>query len=93
MASYILFFAGACPQALYATERAEVKTTESGRIVVKVNNKPFKEVLSLIEKQSKYVFVYNSGAVNLNKKVTLNIASSSINEVMTALLNNTSLSY
>lgn len=93
LASYILFFAGACPQALYATGRTEVKTTESGRIVVKVNNKPFKEVLSLIEKQSKYVFVYNSGAVNLNKKVTLNIASSSINEVMAALLNNTSLSY
>lgn len=93
LACYILFFIGACPQSLYATEFTEISVTAEGDITIKVNNKPIREVLTLIEKQSKFVFVYNSETVNLDKKVTINLTSSSINEVMGVLLKGTPLAY
>lgn len=93
LASYILFFVGTCPQVLHAAENAGITITEDGEITIKVSNKSIKEVLTLIEKQSKFVFVYNSETVNLNKKVAMNLTSSSINEVMGALLKGTPLAY
>lgn len=93
LASYILFFLGMYSQVLHATENIGVTVTENGEITIKVNNKPFKEVLTIIEKQSKYIFVYNSETVNLNKRVTMNLTTSSINEVMGVLLKGTSLEY
>lgn len=92
VASYILFFLSANVTNAYATSNpAEV--TKSGDIIIKVANKPIKEVLTLIEQQSKFVFVYNTESVNLDKPVTLNITSGSINEIMTQLLKGSSLSY
>ena len=93
LTSYILFFLGMYSQVLHATENIGVTVTENGEITIKVNNKPFKEVLTIIEKQSKYIFVYNSETVNLNKRVTMNLTTSSINEVMGVLLKGTSLEY
>ena len=92
LASNILFFVGTCPQVLHAAENAGITITEDGEITIKVSNKSIKEVLTLIEKQSKFVFVYNSETVNLNKKVAMNLTSSSINEVMGALLKGTAVS-
>lgn len=93
LASYILFLAGACPQVISAAEQPKVLATEGGEITIKVNNKPIREVLALVEKQSNFIFVYNSSTVNLDKKVSINLTSSSINEVMGALLKGTSLAY
>jgi len=92
LTSYILFFLGATVQPTYAnTDPATV--TKTGDIIINVTNKPIREVLTLIEKQSKFIFVYNSESVKLNKTVTLNITSTSINEVMSLLLKGTSLTY
>ncbi|MGL5920806.1 MAG: SusC/RagA family TonB-linked outer membrane protein, partial [Bacteroidales bacterium] len=62
-------------------------------IVIQVSNKPVKDVLSMIEKQSKYIFVYNSASVNLSKTVSMNTTSSDIREILKLLLKDTSLSY
>lgn len=91
--SYILFFVGTYPQMLHATENAGVMITDAGEITIKVSNKSIKEVLVLIEEQSKFVFIYNSETVNLDKRVTMNLTSSSINEVMGTLLKGTPLAY
>ncbi|WP_052000649.1 STN domain-containing protein [Bacteroides graminisolvens] len=92
VASYILFFLSANVTNAYATSNP-TEVTKSGDIIIKVANKPIKEVLTLIEQQSKFVFVYNTESVNLDKPVTLNITSGSINEIMTQLLKGSSLSY
>lgn len=93
LASYILFFIGAIPQKAHAAENPEILITDEGDITIKVSNKPIREVLPLIEKQSKYIFVYNSKTINLDKKVSIDITSSSINEIMGILLKNTSLTH
>lgn len=92
VASYILFFLSMNTAYVYAVPFPS-EITKSGDIILKVVNKPIKEVLTLIEQQSKFVFVYNTESVNLDKKVTLNITSSSINEIMAQLLKGTQLDY
>lgn len=93
LTSYILFFLiAAAPQA-HAEQQSPVSIAANGDITIKVSNQPIRDVLTLIEKQSKFVFVYNSATVNLDKRVTLNITSSSINEIMGQLLKNTTLAY
>lgn len=93
LTSYILFFAGATPQMLYAVERPGISINEDGKITLKVSNKPIQEVLGLIEKQCSYIFVYNSQTVNLSKRITVNLTSTSINEVMGVILQGTNLTY
>lgn len=90
---YILLLATAIPLSARANQQPVVSINANGNITLNVDNKPIREVLAIIEKQSKYVFVYNSETVNLNKNVTLHLTSSSISEVMGALLKGTALSY
>lgn len=90
--SLILFLIGASVQPAYASINS-VMVTKAGDITINVSNKPIREVLTLIEKQSKFVFVYNSESVNLSKPVTINVSSSSINEIMSLLLKGTSFAY
>lgn len=92
LTSYILFFLGVTVQPIYANNDPAT-VTKTGDIIINVTNKPIREVLTLIEKQSKFIFVYNSESINLNKTVTLSITSTSINEVMSLLLKGTSLTY
>lgn len=90
---YILFLMAAIPLSAHANLQPVVSVNANGDITLNVDNKPIREVLTMIEKQSKFVFVYNSETVNLNKNVTLHLTSSSINQVMGALLKGTTLSY
>lgn len=90
---YILFLATAIPLTARASQQPIVGIDANGNITLNVDNKPMSEVLAIIEKQSKYVFVYNSETVKLNKNVTLHLTSSSISEVMGALLKGSALSY
>lgn len=93
LTSYILFIWGASPLPISASASPKIMIAQEKEITLKVTDTPIHQVLPLIEKQSKYVFAYNSSVVNLNKKVTLNIRSSSINEVMGALLKGTNIAY
>ena len=56
LASYILLCMVASTQMLQASEIVGVTTTESEKITINVSDKPLKDVLALIEKQSKYIF-------------------------------------
>ena len=91
--STLFVFAGAQISPVMAADLTEISITQEKPIVIQVTNKPVKDVLSMIEKQSKYIFVYNSGSVNLSKTVSMNVSSSDIREILKLLLKDTSLSY
>ncbi|MGL4331320.1 MAG: TonB-dependent receptor [Bacteroidales bacterium] len=89
----LFVFAGAQISPVMAADLTEISITQEKPIVIQVSNKPVKDVLSMIEKQSKYIFVYNSASVNLSKTVSMNTTSSDIREILKLLLKDTSLSY
>lgn len=91
--STLFVFAGAQISPVMAADLTEISITQEKPIVIQVTNKPVKDVLSMIEKQSKYIFVYNSASVNLSKTVSMNVSSSDIREILKLLLKDTSLSY
>jgi len=67
---------GSFQNKLYAAEPA---------LTVNVKNRPLKEVFTLIEKQSQYVFIYKSNEVDINRLVTANISNASIDKVLSVL--------
>lgn len=91
--STLFVFAGAQISPVMAADLTEISITQEKPIVIQVTNKPVKDVLNMIEKQSKYIFVYNSASVNLSKTVSINVSSSDIREILKLLLKDTSLSY
>lgn len=70
-----------------------VSVMPNGTISISVKNKTVKEAFQEIEKQSKFVFVYNSEAVNLNQKVSVEANGETIRSVMNKLLKETNLNY
>lgn len=62
-------------------------------ISLKVNNRPLRSVLDLIEKQTDYVFVYNSMLPHINSVVSADLHKASIRQTMDTLLKGTGVSY
>jgi len=73
--------------------RESVKVTLSDNITISVKNKTIKEALMEIEKQSKFVFIYNSETVNLNQKVSIEAKDEPIRTVLDRLLKNAAVDY
>jgi TonB-linked SusC/RagA family outer membrane protein len=55
------------------------------RITVKVKNEKLSSVLSKIEKQMDYVFVYSDDDVNANQRITLDVKSESLSSIIESL--------
>lgn len=66
--------------------------TTSKIIKLDFKNTPISQIFNSIEKQSTYSFFYNSD-IDVKQKVTVNISSKDINNVVTEVLKNTSLGY
>ncbi len=62
-------------------------------ITIKADNAEIPKVLSLIEKQGVYRFVYNNNLQDLSKKVTVNFENTALNEVFNQIFSGTNLSY
>ena len=63
-------------------------------ISMKVDNVSLEQVIEKIEKQTNYLFVYiNKNAVNVNRKVSVNVQKSTITELLNQLVKGTNLSY
>ena len=60
-----------------ALSQNELKET----VTIQAENTQIKRVLSLIEKQVDYRFIYSSSAININKKVSLNVTNKKLEEV------------
>ena len=70
-----------------------IHVEQNGNITLNVNKMPLKQVIGIIEKQSKYVFGYNSNIPNLDTPVTVSLRDASITKVMNAILSGTGLTY
>jgi type II secretory pathway component GspD/PulD (secretin) len=57
----------------------------SETVTIQAENTQIKRVLSLIEKQVDYRFIYSSSAININKKVSLNVTNKKLEEVLNDL--------
>jgi TonB-linked SusC/RagA family outer membrane protein len=77
----------------FASGEAAVRVEQNGNISLNVNKVPLKKVLSMIEKQSNYVFGYNSNTPNMNAPVTASLNNASISKVMNTVLSDTDLGY
>ncbi len=66
---------------------------QNSRVNISAQNTSLKDVVSQIEKQTNYLFVYNPQEIDLTQKITLNLVDKSVNEVLTTVFNKTNISY
>ena len=74
-------------------QNASAQDSTPKEITVHVSNTEIEDVLSLIEKQSPYRFLYNSDLKTLQQKVSVNIKGIDVKEVLNQLFINTDLTY
>ena len=67
-----LFLCLVCSSVLYAQTN----------VTVNVTNKPIKDVISLIQDQVEYSFLYNTKLVNVEKRVTVEFNNVSLSNVL-----------
>lgn len=58
-------------------------------LTLKMNNKTVREVLSAIEQNSEFLFFYNDQAINLNRKVSLDVKNKTVDKILDDLFTNT----
>lgn len=86
LCSLILFV---CTSGLFATETF----SQVAKVTISDKSASFKEILSDIENQTDYLFVYDKSEINLNQKVTLNAQNKTVAEVLNVILHNTDIMY
>ena len=55
--------------------------SSTAKVSLKIENGQIKEALKQIESQTDYLFVYNSGKIDLNKQVTINVKNRPLTEI------------
>ncbi|MEG2219516.1 MAG: carboxypeptidase-like regulatory domain-containing protein, partial [Muribaculaceae bacterium] len=91
--SYLLFISAFTIPSQAIASPTPAEKNESAFISLNETQKPISAILKDIEKQSNYVFVYNSAEIDLSMPVTLKMTSASIKSIMNVLLKNTSFKY
>ena len=66
-------------------------TSLYAQVTVDVTNRPIKEILKVIESQSKYRFFYNESLKGLDKVVSLQVKDVSIDKAMSMLFTNSNI--
>ncbi|MCD7849581.1 MAG: STN domain-containing protein [Parabacteroides sp.] len=64
----------------------------SQKITLQGDNLSLKDYLNTIEKQTEYLFIYDAG-VNVNKKISMNMVSTSIKDVLDNMSSQLGLTY
>ena len=67
--------------------------SQTTKLSLKVQNQSIKDVLYLIENQSDFRFIYESGKINLDKKVSVQVREQSVEFVLRQLFNNEGVDY
>ncbi len=67
--------------------------SQGTKLSMEVKNKSIKEVLYLIEDQSEFRFIYESGKVNLDKKVTVHAKDQTVETILENLFKNEAIKY
>ena len=71
---------------------AEMSYTQNARVNINKTNTTLKEVLTAIEKQTDYLFIYNN-EVNTNEKVSVKAKHKAVSEVLYSILENKDINY
>jgi len=67
--------------------------SQSSRISLQINNKPLKEIFSIIESQSDFIFFYSDNVIDVNKKVSISANNESIGDVLDKVFTSTNSTY
>lgn len=67
--------------------------SQNARLNLDMKDVPIRTVLSAIEGQSEFFFLYSSKMIDINQKVDINVADKKITEVLDELLANTEIKY
>ena len=73
--------------------QAETSYSQTTMLSLSMNNRTIKEVFTAIEKQSEYVFFYYDNAINVNRKVNINVRKQPINKILDELFESTDNTY
>lgn len=88
----ICFFVAICsvngPKASAQTTNASNQTVN-----LSVSNAKVESVIDQIEKQTKYLFVYNKSLVNVDRIVSLNLKNATIEQALSTLFKNSDVTY
>jgi TonB-linked SusC/RagA family outer membrane protein len=63
------------------------------KVTLKIENGQVRDALKQIESQTNYLFVYNSGKIDLSKRVSINVKKRPLTEVLGKVLANTGITY
>ncbi len=72
---------------------AEESYAQTARINLNVSNKPIKEVLSEIQDQSEFYFMFNSKIVDVERKVDIHVKNEPVSQVLTLLFSGTDITF
>jgi len=67
--------------------------SQTTKLSLNVQNQSIKDVLYLIENQTDFRFIYESGKINLDKKVSVQVREQSVEFVLRQLFNNEGVDY
>ena len=67
--------------------------SQNARLSLSVEDKSMREVFKLIEQESNFRFFYNDEFTELNKKVNLDVSEEKIDDILTAILDNSEVTY
>ncbi|GBU08143.1 hypothetical protein AwDysgo_14740 [Bacteroidales bacterium] len=74
---------------LFATELfANEAVSQETKVSIKTKASTFKKILSNIESQTEYLFVYNLSDIDLDKKITVSANNKTLAEVLNAVFEN-----
>lgn len=72
---------------------AENTRAQDTKVSLQLKNETIANVLEAVEKQTSFIFIYDSEIVNVNKRVSLNVKKESLFNVLKQLFNNTDVGY
>ncbi|WP_372935859.1 SusC/RagA family TonB-linked outer membrane protein, partial [Mariniphaga sediminis] len=78
---------------LVAQVQASSTFAQSSRFSLNFKNATIKEVLREIERNSEYVFAYDSKLINVNQRVSINVDGGKIEDVLSKIFSGQNISY
>ncbi|WP_289192164.1 TonB-dependent receptor [Xylanibacter rodentium] len=66
---------------------------QNAKVTMKMDNANVKEVLTQIEKATDYIFLYQSGSINLDRKVSVNVTNEPLSTVLEKIFKDTGVTW
>lgn len=67
--------------------------SQETKVSISKNNKPIREILGEIERQTDYLFVYSEKEVDVNQRKTVNVSQQRVADVLSSLFRSTNVDY